>query len=203
MIFDGNTDKKIKSYQKSFKKYGINPKAIQWQQTESATVRYKELVSDLDLEDKSILDVGCGFADMADYLLKKYKKIDYKGVDIVSEFIEICRKKYTNYKFVKTDYFSRPLKKVFDVILCSGAMNTNINSADIYRKKAIKTMFDHVKIALSFNLAGGYPQPKNNKNYRVYYSDSLEILKYCLKLTSKVILRKAYRDKDFTIVMFK
>lgn len=62
MIFKGNTDNKIISYQKSFKKYGINPKAIQWLNKESVLVRYEELTGDLDLEDKSILDVGCGFS---------------------------------------------------------------------------------------------------------------------------------------------
>lgn len=92
---------------------------------------------------------------------------------------------------------------VFDVILCSGALNTNMDGADIYRKNAIKIMFEHTRHGLSFNLADSYPQPMNNENYRVYYSDMLEILKYCLKLTSKVILRNAYRKKDFTIVMFK
>jgi uncharacterized membrane protein len=121
------------------------------------------------------------------------------------EFVEIARKKYPDYEFLIGDYFEHPLKKKFDIVITSGTLNSNIVKVNpiYYRKKAIKIMFDHAREILAFNMAGGYPQPKNKKNYNVYFADSLEILKYCFSLTSKLIFRHQYRIKDFTIILFK
>ena len=125
------------------------------------------------------------------------------GVDLVPEFIKISKRRHPQYKFKVLDYFKNPLTRKFDIVILSGALNSNIKNAVNYRKNAIKTMFDHTKESLAFNMAGGHPQPRNKKGNSVYYADSLVILKYCLTLTSKIIFRHHYRKIDFTIIMYK
>lgn len=207
-------DKKIKGYQKRFKKYGDDPRALQWWSKKWAELRYKEIVADLDFKGprplgpmarrgKTILDVGCGFGDIIVHIEKKTKDIEYTGVDIVPEFIEVAKNKYPRHQFILRDYFENPLKKSFEIVISSGTLNANINSPMDYRKKAIKTIFGHASEAAAFNMAGSHPQPENKKGNRVYYADSLDILKFCITLTRKVILRHHYYKKDFTIVMFK
>lgn len=201
----GNQDLKIKtkSYQRTFEKYGVHPKALQWRSEKAAELRYREIVADLDFEGKSVLDIGCGFGDIIPHISRKTKRYDFTGVDVVPEFIQVAKKKYPKYKFIRKDYFNKPLKKKFDIIISSGTLNSNVRGALDFRKKAIKAMFDHAQEAVGFNMAGYYPQPENKKGYKVYYADSLNILKYCLTLTSKLILRHHYYKRDFTVVMFK
>ena len=194
---------KKESYQKTFKKYGVHHKSLHWTSKKAAEIRYRELVADLDFEGRSILDVGCGFGDIIPFIKQKAKLFQYTGVDIVPEFIKVNREKYPHHKFVKRDYFADPIKKIFDIIISSGTLNTNIKEPYRFRKKAIKTMFEHAGERFGFNMAGGRPQPENKKGYKVYYADSEEILKYCLTLTRKIIFRHHYHSKDFTIVMFK
>jgi len=184
--------KKIRSYQKTFKRHGINPKALQWMSAEAADLRYKELVVGIEIEGETILDVGCGFGDIIPHLMKKAKNFEMTGVDIVPEFVKVATDKHPGYKFLVNNYFKKPMKKKFDVVMSSGALNSNIPNPYRFRKRAIKTMFDH------FN-----PQPENRKKSRVYYADSQKILKYCRSLSKKVIYRHHYHPKDFTIVMFK
>ena len=206
--------KHIKGYQKRFKKYGDDPRAFQCASKKAAEVRYRELVADLDFngprprgplarKGKTVLDVGCGFGDIIPFIQKKAGKFDYTGVDIVPEFIEAARKKYPKQKFVLRDYYGEPMKDSFDIILSSGTLNANIKNAIDYRERAIKTMFNHAKEVFAFNMAGGFPQPKNKKTNRVYYANLLEIYEYCLSLSSRLILRNHYRSNDFTIVIFK
>ena len=64
-------------------------------------------------------------------------------------------------------------------------------------------MFGYTYEVVAFNMSGSHPQPENKKGFRVYYADSLGILKFCLTLTKKAILRQQYHRRDFTIVMFK
>lgn len=166
-------------------------------------MRYKELTSDIDFEGKDVLDVGCGFADIIPFISKKTKNFKYTGVDQMAEFIKICKERYTNFRFFNLDYFTESLSEKFDIILTSGTLNSNIKDALKFRKKAIKIMFDHAKETIAFNMGGEHPQPKNKKESSIYYADSMDILKYCISLTSKIIFRHHYRKQDFTLVMHK
>lgn len=195
--------KKIKGYQKRFKKYGVDPRALQYWSRKWADLRYRQLVEDIDFEGKTILDVGCGFADIIPFISKKAKHFQYTGADLVPEFIEVCKQKYPKHKFLVRDYFGKPLRKSFDIVISSGTLNANIKDPYEYRKKAIKTMFNHAKEVAAFNMAGAHPQPKNMKSNRVYYADSERIIKYCSTLSKNIIVRNDYLKRDFTIVMFK
>jgi len=190
-------------YQKSFQKHGVDPKALKWASKRAAEQRYEQIVADIDFEGKSILDVGCGFGDIIPYISAKTKKFEYLGIDITPEFIREAKKLYFGHKFMVGNYFAKPLKENFDVIVCSGALNANVKDNLDFRKKAIKTMFKHVKEVFVFNMVGRYPQPKTSSKSNVWFANPLEILEYCLSLTKKVILRYHYHSRDFTIVMFK
>jgi len=196
-------DKKIEGYKRSFKKYGVNARALQWASRQAQELRLRELIADLDFENKYILDIGCGFADIIPFIEAKTRNFDYTGVDLVPEFIEVCRHKYPKYKFIVADYFGNPIKEKFDIVLTSGTLNANIKNPYKYRFDAIKKMYDHAKEAIAFNMAGGYPQPENKKGNRVYYADLTKITDFCKSISKKIIVRKDYSPNDFTIVMFK
>ena len=196
-------DKKIVGYRKTFKKYGVDPRALQYPSSKAQERRFRELITDIDFENKSILDVGCGFADIIPFIEDNTKNVDYTGVDIVPEFIEVCKKKYPKYKFTVVDYFRNPLKKKFDIIITSGTLNAKIKNPYTYRKRAIKIMWERSNEIVAFNMAGGHPQPQNKKGNRVYYADSMNIIKFCFALSDRIIFRHSYSSNDFTVLMFK
>ena len=205
-----NVSEEIKKlYQGKFTKYGIDPKSLCWHEKGAAHQRFRQFWAEIDFNNKSVLDVGCGFGEMAKFLRKRYTDVSYTGIDIVPEFIEEAKKLYPEYRFIATDYFSEPLVERFDVILASGVLNSNIPDLPAgrqgnikYRKEAIKIMFNHTKKVLAFNMLGGHPAPKNYPKRNVWYADSLEILEYCVSLTRRVILRANYHPTDFTIFMY-
>lgn len=204
---------KLESYRRTYKKYGVNARSLQYPSSKAQAKRFRELVTDIDFENRSVLDIGCGFGDIIPFILSmrktnlfieaKTRNVDYTGVDIVPEFIEVCRQKYPKYNFVIVDYFRNPLKKKFDIIITSGALNANIKNPYTYRKKAIKVMWEHSNEIVAFNMAGGNPQPQNKKGNRVYYANLNKIVDFCKTLTTNIIIRKAYSPKDFTIIIYK
>ena len=203
-------NQKIKKvYQEKYKKYGIDPKSLSWHKKGAAHQRFRQFWAEIDFNNKSVLDVGCGFAEMAKFLRKRYTGVDYTGVDIVPEFIEEAKKNYPFYKFHVRDYFSNPFPERVDIVLSSGVLNSNLSAGKTgvknnmeYRKKAIQTMFEHSKKVLAFNMLGAHPQPKNDPKSNVWYADSLEVLKFCMSLTRRLILRANYHPTDFTILMY-
>jgi len=192
---------KIKSYSKSLKKHKGGIKSLQWFNYISAATRFKQLVGDVELEHKTILDVGCGFGDLIPFIASKTLNFKYTGVDLLRKFTDEAGKRYPEFTFLTQDYFAKPFGK-FDVIFCSGALNGKSKDPVDDRKQKIKELFKHTKEVFVFNMAGGANVEKGNTS-RVYYADSVEILSYCLTLTPKVIFKQHYHKKDFTIVMFK
>ncbi len=204
--------KSLNIYKQKFKEFGVSAKALQWKTKGAAHQRFRQFWAEIDFTDKKVLDVGCGFGEMGNFLTKRYKNVIYKGVDIMPEFIENGKKIYPHLDLETADYFSRPLPEVFDVVLCSGALNSNHTviaseakqSNMEFRKNAIKTMFEHTNNVMAFNMLGGHPAPLNDDpESNIWYSDSLEILEYCMSLTRRVILRHQYHPFDFTVFLYK
>ena len=213
--------KSLNIYKQKFKEFGVSPQALQWKSKGAAHQRFRQFWSEIDFDDKNVLDVGCGFGEMGNFLTKRYKNVKYKGVDIMPEFIENGKKIYPALDLETADYFGHPLPETFDTIICSGALNSNYGSNThnrIFRQNAIKTMFDHTSNVLAFNMLGGHPAMENKHSFtslkqslpdggkkesNIWYSDSLEILEYCMSLTRRVIMRHHYHPSDFTIFMYK
>lgn len=198
--------KSLNFYKQKFKEFGVSHNALAWKSKGAAHQRFRQFWAEIDFDNKNVLDVGCGFGEMGNFLTERYKNVKYKGVDIMPEFIENGKKIYSQLTLETADYFSRPLPEQYDTVICSGALNSNFGTNEEnleFRKKAIKTMFDHTTNVMAFNMLGGHLAPENTAGSNIWYSDSLEILEYCMSLTRRVILRHHYHPSDFTIFMYK
>ena len=191
----------VQRYQAALDKHGDSPKSLLWNSKNSAEIRYYNLIADIDFEGKSILDIGCGMGNIIPYIEKQTKNFTYTGIDLLPEFVEKAQEKYPQHTFLAGDYMQ--LMHPADIVMCSGALNSNIPNVVEERKEAVGMMFDYANEVLAFNMAGGHPQPKNYDSYIVHYIDSLPFIKFLFTLTSKVIIRHHYTPKDFTAILFK
>lgn len=190
-------------YRKNFRRYGVDPKSLSWGSRGAAHQRFRAIWKEIDFSGKSVLDVGCGFGEMAKFLHKRYKDVKYTGVDIVPEFIAQAKADHPYFDFEVKDYFNDPIDEKFDVVMASGTLNSNLGQENLeFRKRAIKVMFEHSKKVCAFNMLGGHPKPQTPEGSNVWYADSLEILEYSMSLTRRVVLRANYHPKDFTIFMY-
>jgi len=187
-------------YDHSLGYYGPGPKALLWWDYRSMAIRFRELVKDVDIEDKTILDAGCGMGDLLPYLYAKSMNFRYLGVDKTEGFIKIAKQRYEGHEFKVGDPFSRPVG-MFDVVFSSGVMNGNVKNWLEKRKKMIGTLFDQTGEVLAFNMAGGLKPVRADS--LIAYADADVILEFCQTLTDKVILNTQYLHNDFTIVMYK
>jgi SAM-dependent methyltransferase len=188
-------------YEEAFLQYGESPESLQWGNYRSMALRFRQLVAGLDINGRRILDVGCGMGDLLPYLYAKSSDFNYLGVDIVSEFIEIAKKRYKGHDFKLADPFTEKLHQKFDLIFLSGVLNIKVPNYQEERKERIKKLFGLAGEAFAFNMAGTWKQLPDA--YPVSYMRTQEVLDFCLTLTPKVILRSHYLPRDFTIVMYK
>ena len=193
-------DNLTEDYDKSLAQYGESPKALLWWDYRSMALRFRELVKDLPIEGRSILDAGCGMGDLLPYLYAKSSDFNYLGVDTNQAFIDIAKKRYEGHNFNLADPFVKKIGN-FDIVISSGVMNGNYQGWLDNRKRMIKQLYSQCDEALAFNMAGGLRRIPNDS--LIAYADAQEILEYCQSLSSRVILRAHYLQKDFTVVMFK
>jgi trans-aconitate methyltransferase len=187
-------------YDKSLAQFGPGPKALLWWDYRSMAIRFRELVKDVPIEDRSILDAGCGLGDLLPFLYAKSTNFKYLGVDRKKEFIEIAKQRYTGHEFKVGDPFNKKIG-IYDVVFSSGVMNGNVPGWLARRKKMITNLFEQTGELLAFNMAGGLKSIPHDS--LIAYADAEEILDFCETLSDKVLLSTSYSPKDFTIVMFK
>lgn len=198
--------KSLNIYKEKFKKFGSNHKSLLWKTKGAAHQRFRQFWAEIDFDDKKVLDLGCGFGEMGNFLSKRYKNVTYKGIDIMPEFIDSGHKLYPQLSLEIANFHELTKTERYDIVLASGVLNSNYGTKEKnmdHRRKAIKKMFSLTDNILAFNMLGSHPRTKVNHSSNVWYADSLEILKYCFELTPRVIFRANYHPKDFTIIMYK
>lgn len=73
--------------------------------------------------DLKILDVGCGTGQLISEISAQYKSVDYLGVDVAKNMIEVARKSNNGerVRFVNSSIDDFECEEQFDIIICTHA----------------------------------------------------------------------------------
>jgi len=109
---------------------------------ESSKLLYKILKKRLSkTKNYDLLDVGCANGELLYFLNKKFSNINFHGVDVRSDLIELAKKKLpSDINLRKNDYNQKKtLNKKFDIIICAGVISI-FDNLDIFFKNIKKNM---------------------------------------------------------------
>lgn len=87
----------------NFEEYGVDVRSLLWPDTERQRAGFRAFCSSLGmaLTNSTVLDVGCGFGDLAVYLHEcGYRIRRYVGIDPMPEFIQEARKRCSGMDWV-------------------------------------------------------------------------------------------------------
>lgn len=185
-------------YVDAFKEFGDDVRSVQWAGEDTQRVRFEVLNKIADLNGKSVLDVGCGLADLYKFFLKKNIDVDYTGLDMVPEFIRASREKYPDAKFILGN--AESIDGEYDYILASGSFNFTVENAKEYYFNLVENIFEHAREGMAFNLLDVRVHGANG-TYMAFVPS--EVVAFCKTLTPHVKLVEGYLDWDFTIYMYK
>lgn len=190
------------------KALGVNtPGAQGWSSLEAQKTRFQALCQPLHFINKSILDLGCGYGDLKQYIdelnhqqgLSGYKISGYIGIDQHKTFIQSARlqfKNAANTEFIKADFSSMTLPKV-DIVIASGSLNYYSRKKG-YLQKVITAMYESAHDAVAFNLLDSrYFKPGK----LLIAHQPQEILEFCRSICVNSQLFDDYGQNDFTIIM--
>ncbi|OEF93546.1 class I SAM-dependent methyltransferase, partial [Vibrio splendidus] len=177
---------------------GDRAKSLGWTNEESQLCRFEVIARATDFENKSVLDLGCGYGELFELLDSIYRIQSYTGVDQHADFLKKAKQNYTEArcKFMAGD-MSKMNLEAHDVVIASGSLNYISRDSD-YLTNMITRMFGLANQAVIFNLLNSSQYPSRN-TLMSYHPQG--VYRFCKTLCDDVYLMEGYAEGDFTIVM--
>ena len=206
--------RQIKYYEELFEKYGDNYLSLDWKSPDSQEKRFKILTDLIDMyygsKKTSVIDVGCGFGDLSNYLEKKGYKASYLGYDITPKILDAAKSKYPKAKFELNDILEDENPKKADFVFCCGALNIVFDSREKHMQfinSMLIRMFQLCNIAVGVNFLSYqavYHLQDEELNLAQYFYTRIEDILSCVRgMTSRFIIRHDYHPGDFTVYLMK
>ena len=193
-------NKNIDFYSDLIEKHNLDVKSLNWGSRESQEMRF-DLFAQLDnLNQKSILDVGCGLGDFYNWLEKKNIQTNYKGIDITPKMIEKAKERFPNVNFEVKNILEELENQRYDYVFASGIFYLVEHQPFEFMKKMIQKMFEMAEKGIAFNSLSSWADQKHENEF---YANPWEVVDFCHTLSRKVVLKHDYHPADFTIYLYK
>jgi len=191
----------VARYNKRLQEFGYSPKTLGWTSGKQE-IRFRILSEIGELNNSSILDVGCGFGDLFGYLVSKGHKIKYTGIDINKNLIDIGSKLYPSAHFIVDDFASIRLEQQsYDWIVASGPFNFRLTDNYRFISKTLKKMFRYSIKGIAADFLSSY---SDYQNPDAFHCNPEILFHFCkTKLSRRVALRHDYMPYEFCIYIYK
>jgi len=184
-------------------RHGWHPNALYWSTTTVQETCFAVLAeAGLQAGDR-LLDVGCGFGDLAAYLRRQGHDIDYTGIDLSPDLIAAGHERYPGLDLREGDVFDiDPPPQGYDVVMLSGSLNEALNDDGDYARRCIRRMFDSSRRVLAFNLLDA-------RNDWIASRPDLQsfqpqaMLEFCQTFAAHSELREGYLNNNFTLFLYR
>lgn len=185
-----------KFYLAALKTHGISAKGLHWYSKEVQLQRFEVLLSLLpSLEEKTIVDAGCGFGDLYLYLQEQHKiPKNYIGIDTLKE---MCEQAFINTQMdiLHKDILTDALPQA-DYYICSGALNI-LHPYETFL--FIRNCFLASNQSFAFNVLYG---DKVSETYN--YMNKKQIENYAKELdVTEIVYKEGYLENDISVAFFK
>jgi hypothetical protein len=191
----------LEPYERAARRHGAGFGALLWASPQTQGLRFEAMRRLIDFHGKRVLDVGCGRADLLDYLIaKKVRVASYTGIEGVATLAEAARTKgHAACEIVTADFLAQPERMAIgaQVIVISGSLNT-MNADGFYA--TLRRAYEAASEMLLFNflcssrLAGA--------DYLRWHPTD-EVLGFARTLSERVRKLEDYLPGDCTVAMGK
>ena len=201
-------------YTERYEKMGKHIRTLGWGSEQQQVYRFEQSLMPLNVKDKHLLDIGCGFGDLLSFCEQNDRQLsEYSGWDINPNFINEANESQwrleNNFEVVDLLHDQISEDKRFDIAIMLGLLNFKLSSKEEnyeYSKKMIRKAFnlvDEVLVVdfLSAELFEGYP-----KEDFVFYHEPLKVLEFAFSLSPKVLIKHDYEpipQREFILYIYK
>lgn len=198
-----NKDKQkiIERYEQRLREFGPVQKSLGWLKGRQRFRFYYLMNIERFGKNDSVLDIGCAYGDLKDFLLKEGWNGKYCGVDIVPSLIEIAKDKYQGIDARVVDILTEKFDEKFDWVMSSGALTSKTeDDTYVYFSQMIGKMFEICKKGVAVNFCSPYVEFQSDVNF---HPEIPKLLAIVTSHTKRFVLRHDYMPYEFTLYMYK
>ncbi len=200
---------KVQNYfRQKLETFGSTPRGLDYNSPEAMEIRFDQLMKIVENPKKhfSIIDYGCGYGAIIDYMIKKKYQFEYYGIDYVKEMIDAGVRNHPdcpNYHWT-TKEEELPIA---DYVIAGSIFNIKVDASDkdwtLIVMETLSKMNSHCTKGFSFNMLTKYSDHEKMRP-DLYYADPCLLFDYCKTHFSRnVALLHDYKLYDFTLLIRK
>jgi len=187
-------------YDELVQQHGYDPRACDYGRPLSQQVKFDALAEAVSNADRSILDVGCGFADWADHLEKRFPSLRYTGIDLSPRMVAAARGRRPDLDIRLANLVDLNEGDKFDFVAANGIFYLLGDDAERLLRELVQQMWVLARRGIAFTTLSSWADMKEAGEY---YADPLEVVRFCRSLTSRIVLRHDYHPADFAVYLYR
>jgi SAM-dependent methyltransferase len=194
-------------YDDRLRRFGATPYGVDWNSAESQVLRFSKLLTVVDDDAAAhVIDYGCGYGALADYLRTWRTPVSYQGFDICEAMVQCARALHTADPLASFTADAAGLRPA-DFVVASGIFNVKLEqSVHDWRDYVLNTLKAMDALAcrgFAFNMLSTCSDLEKRRQ-DLYYADPLETFDLCRRdFSPRVALLHDYPLYEFTILVRK
>ncbi|HEX8517741.1 MAG TPA: class I SAM-dependent methyltransferase [Bacteroidia bacterium] len=192
-------------YSEKLKLHGPTYKGADWGTLQAQQLSFVQLARLLPEAPYTLLDYGCGYGGLYDFLSENDSQVQYSGYDISEEMINHARQLHGSKDAAWIN--TLPEKALFDYVIACGVFSVRLNIPQSeWEEHMLQTLHKLDSLSskgFAFNSLTSYSDPHLMKDY-LYYPDPCFLFDYCKKHFSRYVsLVHDYPKYEFAIIVRK
>jgi SAM-dependent methyltransferase len=193
----------IERYEGRLKQFGYSPEALGWGKQGRRDIRFGVLSQPiLGSLGSSVLDVGCGFADLYDYLTDHGWKGYYCGIDIVPGLLHVAKERHPELDLHELDITASDFQLgPYDFVIGTGMFNARLKTGNNLEhiECALRNMRAVANVAICVDFMSTYVDYQHQDGW---HTDPAWALTLGKKLSGRVLLRHDYMPFEFGLIIY-
>lgn len=192
----------VERYEARLREFGYSPETLGWGKHGRQEVRFSVLAAAaLANPAGSVLDCGCGFADLYDFLRARGWNGTYVGVDISSGLLAEARTRHPELRLIEADATSdKASLPLSDYVIASGVFNAELPSGKNIEhiRRSLETLHALAKRQVAVDFLSSYVDFRKPGSW---HTDPSDALRWARAVTRRVALRHDYMPFEFALIM--
>lgn len=192
----------VERYAERLQRHGAVVQALGWRDQAQQELRFRVMADGLrNIANASVLDIGCGFGDLYDYLAGRAAGLRYVGCDISPDLLQVARERHPHVQFDLRNVLDAPYpEQSFDYVYISGMFNYRVEDNEGFLERTLATAYRMCAWGIAANMM---TDQVDYRDEHLHYFSPERVLRFCRKLSRRVVLRHDYPLYEFTVFVYR
>ena len=186
-------------YREAIRRHGVTRRSLLWIGAETQEKRFDAMARLFDFRGRTVLDAGCGTADLLAWLVRVGKTpADYTGLEAIAEFAEAAEKRnLPSCRILRGDFLADPSRLFVgaEAVVFCGSLNT-LDDRAFYA--SLERGLDACADVLLFNFLSS---PDRAAATYLYWRSPAEVMRWARQLDPHARMLDDYLEGDCTVLV--